>query len=73
MFTVLRAQSAFVNMLDNVTPADCWGDMGAASGPLLATLAISSGARGYAPGPRSMLWTSSEGGYRCAAVLHVPI
>ena len=72
-FTVLRAQSAFVNMLDNVTPADCWGDMGAASGPLLATLAIASGARGYAPGPRSMLWTSSEGGYRSAAVLHLPI
>lgn len=72
-FTVLRSQSAFVNMLDNVTPADCWGDMGAASGPLLATLAIASGARGYARGPRSMLWTSSEGGYRSAAVLHVPI
>lgn len=72
-FTVLRTQSAFVNILDNVTPADCWGDMGAASGPLFATLAVASGARGYAPGPRAMLWTSSEGGYRSAAVLHVPL
>ena len=72
-FTVLRAQSAFVNMLDNMTPADCWGDMGAASGPLFASLAIASGARGYARGPRAMLWTSSEGGYRSAAVLHLPL
>lgn len=71
-FTVLRAQSAFVNMVDNVTPADCWGDLGAASGPLLASLAIAAAARGYARGPRSMLWTSSEGGYRSAAVLHAP-
>ena len=72
-FTVLRTQSAFVNMLENVTPADCWGDMGAASGPLFATLAIASGTRGYARGPRSMLWTSSETGYRSAAVLHLPL
>jgi 3-oxoacyl-[acyl-carrier-protein] synthase I len=72
-FTALRAQAAFVNILDNMTPADCWGDMGAASGPLFATLAIAAGARGHARGTRSMLWTSSEGGYRSAAVLHVPL
>jgi 3-oxoacyl-[acyl-carrier-protein] synthase I len=72
-FSVLRTQSAFVNMLDNVTPADCWGDMGAASGPLFAALAIASAARGYASGPRSMLWTSSEDGHRSAVVLHVPV
>jgi 3-oxoacyl-[acyl-carrier-protein] synthase I len=72
-FSVLRTQSAFVNMLDNVTPADCWGDMGAASGPLFASLAIASGLRGYARGPRAMLWTSSEGGHRSAVVLHLAV
>ena len=50
-------------------PADCWGDVGAASGPLFAALAIASWARGYAKGPRSLLWAGSESGYRAAAVL----
>jgi 3-oxoacyl-[acyl-carrier-protein] synthase-1 len=72
-FTVLRTQSAFVNSLDNVTPVDCWGDTGAASGTLFATLAIASGVRGYASGPRSLMWTSSEGGQRSAVLLYLPI
>lgn len=71
-FALLRTQAAFVNAADNLTPADCWGDMGAASGPLFASLAVASGQRGYAKGPRSMLWTSSEGGQRSAAILHLP-
>jgi 3-oxoacyl-[acyl-carrier-protein] synthase-1 len=50
-------------------PADCWGDVGAASGPLFAGLAIASWSRGYAKGPRALLWASSESGYRAAAVL----
>jgi 3-oxoacyl-[acyl-carrier-protein] synthase-1 len=71
-FAVLRTQSAFVETSDNWTPADCWGDVGAASGPLYACLAIASSQRGYALGPRSLLWTSSEGGERCAALLQLP-
>jgi 3-oxoacyl-[acyl-carrier-protein] synthase I len=50
-------------------PADCWGDVGAASGPLFAGLAVQSWSRGYATGPRALLWTSSESGHRAAAVL----
>ena len=43
--------------------------MGAASGPLFAMLACQAFARGYSNGPRTMLWASSEGGRRGAAVL----
>ena len=50
-------------------PADCWGDVGAASGPLFACLAATAWSRGYANGSRALLWTSSECGYRAAAVL----
>jgi 3-oxoacyl-[acyl-carrier-protein] synthase-1 len=71
-FTALRTQAAFVDSLDNITPADCWGDMGAASGPLFAILAVASSQRGYAKGPRSLLWTGSEGGQRSATLLHLP-
>lgn len=68
-FTVLRMQKSFVDFSRFVTPADCWGDVGAASGPLFANLAIASQQRGYAKGPRTMLWASSEGGDRAAVVL----
>jgi 3-oxoacyl-[acyl-carrier-protein] synthase-1 len=53
-------------------PADCWGDVGAASGALCCVLAVRSWARGYAPGPRALVWASSDGGLRGAAVLEQP-
>jgi 3-oxoacyl-[acyl-carrier-protein] synthase-1 len=71
-FALLRTQAAFRDPIDNLTPADCWGDVGAASGPLFVTLAIASSQRGYAKGPRTLLWTGSEGGQRSAALLHLP-
>lgn len=71
VFTLLRTQSAFVAPHDFMTPADCWGDMGAASGPLFANLTMASGLRGYASGPLTLLWTSSEGGQRSTALLYV--
>lgn len=67
--TVLRIQTAFVDATRFVTPADCWGDIGAASGPLFANLAIAAGQRGYAMGPRTLLWASSIGGSRAAIVV----
>jgi 3-oxoacyl-[acyl-carrier-protein] synthase-1 len=71
--TVLRTQMAFVDFSRFVTPADCWGDVGAASGPLFANLAIAAGLRGYAKGPRTMIWASSEGGDRAAVVVRTPL
>ena len=70
--TVLRTQKAFVNSTQFVTPADCWGDIGAASGPLFANLAVAAGLRGYAKGPRTLIWASSEHGDRAAAVVFTP-
>ncbi|WP_321801137.1 beta-ketoacyl synthase N-terminal-like domain-containing protein [Caballeronia sp. J97] len=71
--TVLRTQLAFVDATRFVTPADCWGDVGAASGPLFVNLAVEAAARGYAKGPLTLLWASSEGGERAAAVVHTPL
>lgn len=70
-FSVLRTQLSFVDFSRFVTPSDCWGDVGAASGPLFASLAVAAGRRGYARGPRTMLWASSEGGARAAAIVYV--
>ncbi len=52
-----------------VAPADSWGDVGAASGPLLMGLAFASGVRGYSRGRYSLVWCSSESGLRGAALL----
>jgi 3-oxoacyl-[acyl-carrier-protein] synthase-1 len=61
-----------VDFSDFVAPADCWGDVGAASAPLLAVLAIASGQRGYAKGPRALVFTSSASRReRGAAILHL--
>jgi 3-oxoacyl-[acyl-carrier-protein] synthase-1 len=55
-----------------VTPVDCIGDVGAASGPLLCNLAAQAWARSYAPGPRALVWAGSESGLRAAVVLEAP-
>jgi 3-oxoacyl-[acyl-carrier-protein] synthase-1 len=70
--TVLRTQMALVDFTRFVTPADCWGDIGAASGPLFANLAVAAAQRGYAKGPRTLIWASSERGDRAAAVIYAP-
>ncbi len=69
VYALLRTQEAFIDAHDYVSPADCWGDVGAASGPLFAVLAVASGLRGYAKGTYPLLWAGSDSGYRAAAVL----
>lgn len=68
-FVCLRHADCFDDPLDYRCPATSWGDVGAASGPLFVMLACQAAARGYAKGPRCMLWASSEGGLRAAGVL----
>jgi 3-oxoacyl-[acyl-carrier-protein] synthase-1 len=72
-FALTRTHLAFVDAHDFTTPTDCWGDVGAASGPLFAALAIAAGARGYAKGPRILLWAGAESGQRAAALLHLHV
>jgi 3-oxoacyl-[acyl-carrier-protein] synthase-1 len=68
-FAMLRTTASFAEDADFMTPADCWGDVGAASGPLFAILAAFAAKKGYSPGPCTLLWASSEGGLRGTALL----
>lgn len=68
-FVCLRLPQYFDDPTAYRSPADSWGDMGAASGPLFAMLACQAAAKGYAKGAHALLWTSSEGGLRGAAML----
>ena len=45
-------------------PADCIGDVGAASCPLLIGMAVSAFERGYARGDTALVFCSSDGGLR---------
>ena len=68
-FTTVRTSEYFGEAGNFLAPADCWGDVGAASGPLFINLAVCAAQRGYAKGPFTLVWTSSEGGERSAALL----
>jgi 3-oxoacyl-[acyl-carrier-protein] synthase-1 len=68
-FASLRTDSYFADSSHFIAPADCWGDVGAASGPLLVGLAVEGHAKGYLAGSRTLVWTSSEGGDRAAAII----
>ncbi|MHC4103655.1 MAG: beta-ketoacyl synthase N-terminal-like domain-containing protein [Planctomycetota bacterium] len=68
-FMLARMSEYFVDPSDFMAPADIWGDVGAASGPLYINLIACAAEKGYFKGPHTLLWTSSEGGERSAAIL----
>ena len=70
-FAALRTKEHFESASDFIAPADCWGDVSAASAPLHVMLACASRrdkALRERPAMRS-LWASSETGERGAALL----
>lgn len=68
-FAAIKNPGLFRNAAQFETPADCWGDIGAASGPLFVALAAEAEARQYSRGPQTLIWASSEQGLRAAALL----
>lgn len=70
-FSCLRTREHFVSASDFRAPADCVGDVAAASGPLNVVLAAIAGAKRYAAGQLSLVWGSSERGERAAALFVV--
>jgi 3-oxoacyl-[acyl-carrier-protein] synthase-1 len=57
-FAICRTAEYFENAGSFTAPADCWGDVGAASGLLTLALPLAAWARGYAKGPVTMSWSS---------------
>lgn len=68
-FAMMRSANKFDERADFETPASCWGDVGAASGPLFLVLSAFAHCKGYSPGPSTLLWTSSRSGLRSAALV----
>lgn len=68
-FATIRTENRFVDSSNFNAPADCWGDVGAASGPLFINLSALGHRKGYLDGKNTLVWTSSESGERTAAIL----
>jgi 3-oxoacyl-[acyl-carrier-protein] synthase-1 len=58
-FAICRTSKCFEAAGSFTAAAHCWGDVGAASGPLALTLPLAAWARGYAKGPVTLAWSSS--------------
>ncbi len=68
-FACLRTKEGFVSASDFVAPADCWGDVSAASAPLFLALSAIAAQKSYANGPYGFVWASSESGERGAGLI----
>ena len=70
-FMLARLGERFRNPADFVAPADCWGDVGAATVPLLIALVAAAAERGYArrpaqPGDRRLEVRAAAAASSCA-------
>jgi len=69
-YAATRVSGRFADASEFTAPADCWGDVGAATAPLLILQALLSG-RKAAKGPRQLIWGSSDGGERGSVLLRL--
>jgi 3-oxoacyl-[acyl-carrier-protein] synthase I len=69
-FSVLRTREHLADEVEILTAVDCWGDVGAASGPLMLIAAEAGAKKGYAKGPLSLLSASSDSGMRAALLVY---
>jgi len=68
-FAALRTRQHFVSPSDFVSPADCCGDVSAASVPIGVALSTIASRKAYAKGPFAFVWASSDTGERGGALL----
>jgi len=71
-FACVRTKEAFVSASNFIASADCWGDVSSASVPLALVQATIAAHKAYANGAYALIWASSEGGERGAALLEFP-
>jgi 3-oxoacyl-[acyl-carrier-protein] synthase-1 len=68
-YAYLRTTSRHRDPLEIWHPANCYGDIGAASGLVLVAIATAAWQRNYARGNRCLVWASSDGPQRAAVLL----
>lgn len=71
-FSLVRLSHYFADGIEADTPADCWGNAGAATGPLGIILAAHPGSETDDSGSLAMSLATSDNGYRTSVLLAVP-
>jgi 3-oxoacyl-[acyl-carrier-protein] synthase-1 len=59
-YAYLRTSAHYTEPLSINHPADCWGDLGAASGPMLIAFAVEQMMRQRSASSRAVVWTASD-------------
>jgi 3-oxoacyl-[acyl-carrier-protein] synthase I len=59
-YAYLRTAVHYTEPLVITHPADCWGDVGAASGPMLIALAVEQMINDRSASARALVWTASD-------------
>ena len=59
-YAYLRTSAQYTEPLAINHPADCWGDLGAASGPMLISFAVQQMMRQRSASSRAVIWTASD-------------
>jgi len=70
-FALLKLPEVFSDPTGYDLPTSCWGDVGAASGPLSMSMAVNAAQKGWGKGKRYLIWNSSETGQRAAASIEM--
>jgi 3-oxoacyl-[acyl-carrier-protein] synthase-1 len=71
-YAYLRTSKQHRDPLEIWHPADCYGDIGAASGTVLTGIAIAALNKRYSRGMQPLVWTSSDYRHRSAVILSLP-
>jgi 3-oxoacyl-[acyl-carrier-protein] synthase-1 len=72
-FTMARISARMASLPAITTPADRFGEVGAACAPLFVVLAVDAAQHGKASGPNVLIWTSGPGPHAGAALLSIPV
>jgi len=59
----------WASVIDLWHPAECLGDVGAATGGVLLAVGATALQKGYSAGPELLLWAGSDSGTRCSVFL----
>lgn len=70
-FALVRSSDRFVDATATRAPADCWGDVGAATGTLLVALAWQAAQKNWLAGSNALVWVSSDSPHRAALRLSI--
>ncbi|HEY0711509.1 MAG TPA: hypothetical protein VGF45_02475, partial [Polyangia bacterium] len=68
-FSLLRFPELVRENSNHQLTVGCMGDVGAATGALGCMLAACAWSRGYATGPRALVWAGSDSGLRAAVIV----